>query len=219
LLGSLAAVAQEPPPAGTRPPAKKAAKPGPSGPQPTILQAQAQVPVDRRLQDTEAVNPQIQLTPPGPERLFRIENEDSWKERMRQEAMERMPSERIAFPDEPILTARPYQPRAFPPLSEIVEPGYVVYRRLYFEQKNFERGGWDLGFITPFVCAGAFFWDIATLPYHVGTQPLRKWDTGAGNCLPGSPAPLLLYPPEFSVTGLLLEATVVTSLYGLFPGP
>ena len=53
----------------------------------------------------------------------------------------------------------------------------MSFSRLYFEQKNFERHGWDLGYITPFVCAGSFFWDTALLPYHMGVQPFRKFDT------------------------------------------
>jgi hypothetical protein len=240
LLGGLPAFAQD----ATRPPApfdapKKATvkplkaapvpntRPGPPSlnAMPAIIQAQAKAPLapmpgGPQPLEAETRNPQIQLAPPGPDRLFgQLESESAWKERMRQEAMEVVPAERISFPEEPILTSRQYHQREFPPLSEVVEPGYVVYRRLYFEQKNFERAGWDLGYITPFVSAGAFFWDIATFPYHVGTQPLRKWDTGAGNCLPGNPSPLLLYPPEFSVTGALSEAAVVVSLFALFPGP
>lgn len=186
---------------------------------PAIRRTVLQLPMDRRAQDTEAQNPQIQLNPPGPERLFRLENERDWKERMRQEALERYPSERITFPEEPVLTKEAYTQRVLPPLSEVVEPAYVTYKRLYFEQKNFERSGWDLGFITPVVSAGAFFWDVALLPYHMGTQPLRHYDTGAGQCMPGDPAPFLLYPPEFSLTGVMAEAGTIVALWAIFPGP
>lgn len=189
----------------------------PSVIQRTVMQQPAAA--EPRAADAENVNPQIQLNPPGPERLFRLETEAAWKERMRQEALERVPPERIVFPDEPILSKEPYMPRAFPPLTEVVEPHYVVYGRLYFQQRNFERYGWDLGFITPFVCAGKFFWDVAWLPYHAGTEPLRKWDTSAGQCLPGDPVPLMIYPPRLSLTGLLAEAGTIVTLFAVFPGP
>ena len=57
------------------------------------------------------------------------------------------------------------------------------------------------------------------MPYHMGTQPLRHYDTGAGQCLPGDPVPFLLYPPEFSLTGAIAEAGVVVALYAIFPAP
>src|SRR5262249_26755999 len=44
---------------------------------------------------------QIQLEPPGPQRLFQLESEKSLHERMRQEARERPIPERIEFPEEP----------------------------------------------------------------------------------------------------------------------
>jgi hypothetical protein len=160
----------------------------------------------------------IQLEPPGPDRLFRLESEKTFQERMRQEARGRPTLERIVFPDEPVLSTEPYTGRVFPPAKEIVEPNYVCYCRLYFEQLNMERYGWDLGFIAPFVSAGKFFWDVAWLPYHLGTEPCRKFECSAGYCLPGDPVPLLLYPPEISLIGTTLEAGTVVSLFAIFPG-
>jgi hypothetical protein len=128
---------------------------------------------------------QIQLEPPGPERLFRLESEQTLQERMRQEARQRPTLERINFPEEPVLSTQAYAARPFPPAQELVEPNYVCYRRLYFEDKNSERYGWDLGFIQPFVSAGIFYWDVVTLPYHLGTDPCRKFECSAGYCLPG----------------------------------
>src|SRR5437588_4349618 len=94
--------------------------------------------------DSEAGTPQIQLTPPGPDQLFgHLDTERQFQERLRQEALERVPPERTGFPEEPILSRKPFVPRELPPNSEIVEPGYVTFNRLYFEQKNFERHGWD----------------------------------------------------------------------------
>jgi hypothetical protein len=164
---------------------------------------------------------QVQLEPPGPLRLFRLESEKAWQERMRQEVRERTPPgatpERIVFPDEPVISREPYAGRAFPTGTLSVEPIYVCYDRLYFEQKNAERYGWDLGPIHPLVSAAGFYWDLITLPYHLGTEPCRRYECSTGYCLPGSPMPLLLYPPELSLTGLALEAGTLTALFAIFP--
>ena len=107
-----------------------------------------------------------------------------------------------------------------PPMKEVVEPHYLAYGRLYFEQKNFERYGWDLGFITPFVSARVYCWDVLVMPYHMGTEPLRCWETSASQCLPGDEStPLLLYPPEFSLTGAIAEAGAVVGFAALFAAP
>jgi hypothetical protein len=161
---------------------------------------------------------QIQLEPPGPERLFRLESEQTLQERMRQEARQRPTLERINFPEEPVLSTQAYAARPFPPAQELVEPNYVCYRRLYFEDKNSERYGWDLGFIQPFVSAGIFYWDVVTLPYHMGTDPCRKFECSAGYCLPGDAVPYLLYPPELNLTGIAAEAGTIVALFAIFPG-
>src|SRR5262249_1547545 len=110
----------------------------------------------------------IQPEPPGPERLFRLESELALQERMRQEARQRPMLERIAFPEEPVLSREAYTPRVFPPAKEIAEADYVCYDRLYFEQINLERYGWDLGFISPFVSAGTLFLDVVAPPSPIG---------------------------------------------------
>jgi hypothetical protein len=137
---------------------------------------------------------------------------------MRQEARQRPTLERITFPEEPILSKEAYTPRVFPPSQEVVEPNYVCYERLYFEQINSERYGWDLGFIDPFVSAGKFYFDVVVLPYKVWTEPCRKFECSAGYCLPGDPVPLLLYPPELNITGTVMEAGTIVALFGIFPG-
>jgi hypothetical protein len=161
----------------------------------------------------------IRLTPPGIDTLFRRETEKDLQERMRQEALSRANPVRIEFPhEEPYLTKEPYKDRAFAPTSELVEPNYVCYRRLGFEQKNFERQGWDLGFIAPFVSAAVFYKDVALLPYHAGTEICRRYECNTGYCLPGTPTPLLLYPPEFSVLGTFFEAGTIAGILLVFPG-
>ena len=185
--------------------------------QPVVLQK----PMDNRPAPVgeETQDYHIRLTPPGAEEIFRRDSEAQLLERMRQQALSQSRSERIEFPKEhAYLTKEKFAPRAFPPSTTIVEPNYTCYRRLNFEQLNVERNGWDLGFIAPLVSTVVFFKDVALLPYHIGTEPCRSYECNTGYCLPGTPTPLLLYPPEFSLTGFLLEATVVTGLVLAFPG-
>ena len=154
---------------------------------------------------------------PGPERFFRRQSESEFFERIREETKLQPGAGRVVFPESPPLTTETYQRRRFPHLVRGVEPAYVCHGRLLFEQPNFERQGWDLGILTPFANVGVYYYDLALLPYHAWTRPLEQTDCSAGKCLPGDPTPFYLYPEEFSVTGLVGEATVVTGLFFLFP--
>ena len=69
---------------------------------------------------------------------------------------------------------------AWPELHTYAEPNYVCYHRLLFEQMNLERGGWDLGPITPVVSAFGFYKDVALLPYHIALDPFRNFECSAG---------------------------------------
>ena len=153
---------------------------------------------------------------PGSEVLFRLESEPALQERMKQESL-RAGAERIVFPDEPPITKETYSGRHWVPLTKEVEPYFVVHDRLLFEQQNTTRGIWDFGPITPAVCLGKFFWDAALMPYNLGTRVCQQYDTDAGKCLPGDPAPLFLYPVELSLTGLLFEGAAVTGAFFVFP--
>jgi hypothetical protein len=163
----------------------------------------------------------IQFEPPGPDVIFRLETEDSLFERIRQEDKDRQkPGQQqspLQFPREPVLSTQPYYGRNWPQQALAVEPNYVNYGRLYFEEKNSERYGWELGPLQPVVSAGWFFKDVLALPYKMGTDPCRTYESNRGYCLPGDPVPLLLYPPGISVTGGLTEAAVVAGLIAAFP--
>jgi hypothetical protein len=136
---------------------------------------------------------------------------------MRQEARERPSPDRIEFPKEPDLTREPYPGRFWPKFDEVVEPAYVCHRRLYFEELNAERYGWDFGIFQPFLSAGYFYWDVATMPYHAFTAPCRKFDCSASKCLPGDPVPYLIYPPDLSVTGTVAQGATIAALIAIFP--
>jgi hypothetical protein len=158
----------------------------------------------------------IQLTPPGPERLFRLESEDSLMNRMKQEAMQRKPPERIDFPVEPVLSKDQYAGRSWPERDVLVEPNYVCYNKLLFEDPNSERYGWELGPLQPAVSTGLFFKDVLLLPYHLGADPCRT-EVSAGHCLPGDPVPYLIAPPEWSISGGVAEAATILTLVAVFP--
>jgi hypothetical protein len=159
----------------------------------------------------------IPLEPPGPERLFQLESEKSLMERMRQKALDKGPDQRIIFPKEEPLSRGVYPGRYFPMAVEVVEPHYLCYKRLLFEDLNSERYGWDLGIIQPVVSLGLFYKDLVLLPYHSFTRPCECYECSAGYCLPGDPVPYLCYPPEISVTGAVAEAAVVAALFAVFP--
>jgi hypothetical protein len=167
--------------------------------------------------EEKAAEQTIQLEPPGPERLFRLESEDALRERWRQETWSSRPGDRQVYPDEPILTREKYYGRSWPQRTLSVEPNYLCYNRLLFEQINAERYGWDLGPVGAVLSPLEFFGDVVTLPYHAFSDPFRRCESNAGYCLPGDPVPLLLYPPGLSTTGTLSEAATILVLLAVFP--
>jgi hypothetical protein len=160
----------------------------------------------------------IRLEAPGREKLFGSrDTERELEERMRQERRDTGQGDPIQFPDKPKLTDLAYAPRKFAPLFEMEEPNYVVYRRLYFEDVNSERYGWDLGPAQPVVSTLYFFKDVLLLPNNFASYPCRRFETSAGYCMPGDPVPYILYPPELTWTGLLAEVGAGGLMTLVFP--
>jgi hypothetical protein len=165
----------------------------------------------------------IRLDPPGREKLFGSRDTERELElRMRQERKDAGQVEQgpVQFPEAPALpwAETKYQPRAFDPMVALVEPDYVVYRRLYFEEKNAERYAWDMGPIQPLWSTLVFYKDVALWPLHFAAYPCRRFDTNAGQCRPGDPVPYLWYPPEITGTGLLAEVAAVALIsYTIVP--
>lgn len=166
--------------------------------------------------------PEQYLAPPQPQRVFRLESETMLMERMDREATEGLTPLGLSYqfvlpsyppvPPQVASVARPWEP-----LGEIVEPAYLCYGRLYFEQLNAERYGWDLGPLHPLISAGIFYFDLATLPYHAATDPLRRYECNTGYALPGDPMPLLLYLPKPNLPGALAEAAAIGLMFVIFP--
>ncbi len=161
---------------------------------------------------------QIQLEPPGLERISRLDSDAKLQERIRQETKAIDPNEVVIFPEEPILSRETYYGRAgsWPTRTMYVEPNYVCYGRLFFQDLNAERYGWDLGAIHPLVSTAKFLYDFALFPAHFIIDPCGN-DCSTGYCLPGDPVPFLLYPPELTVRGSMVEVAVILALVAVFP--
>ena len=107
---------------------------------------------------------------------------------------------------------------AYEPRQVLVEPGYVVHRRLHFEERNHERSGWDLGPLSTLVGVTHFGRDLLMWPQSLASGCVYGfWSTSAGKCLPGSPSPYNLYPPGLTVTGSVFEAGVLTGAAFFLP--
>lgn len=148
--------------------------------------------------------------------LFRLEGENDLVARENAERQKRK-LEPIVFPEHAPTSKTPFVARALAPSQTVVEPNYVVYRRLFFEDKNSERYGWSMGPLQPLTDLGTFLGNFSNLPYNFFSFPGLWFDSNAGLCLPGDPVPYLLYPPGFSVSGFAGQAAVTVALYAIFP--
>jgi len=205
-----------PPPPPVPPPAPKhKAKPHDAfaDQQLPVIPAQAMSPGG----DASSGEYQYLVQPPSAERIFTLESEAELFKRMQQEWRDAGHTDQLPFPDEPIISRDKYLGRAWPQYTEIAEPNFVCYKRLMFEQLNYERQGWDLGVLDPPLSTGKFFADIVFLPYHAFSDPFRTFECSAGYCLPGDPTPLLLYPPERSASGTVAEAGAILGVFAVFP--
>jgi hypothetical protein len=162
---------------------------------------------------------QIQLEPPSAERVFRLEPESALYERIRQEFRQRMGPERAEFPAEVVLAEPGTAPaaRRLPPSGATLVPSYVCYKPLWFEVKNNERYGWELGVLQPFVSQAAFYADLALLPYNAGALPQTMCESNVGYALPGDAIPFYLYTPPFSWRGVATQTATMVGGNAVFP--
>ncbi len=113
----------------------------------------------------------LQLTPPDPGRLFVLEAEDVFRNRMRQEAHDRGVRHPLEFPTSTLLPATRETPRSWNAYIKIVEPSYVISGRLLWEQPLLERHGVSLGVLQPGISTGLFFIDTVNWPIHRLARP------------------------------------------------
>lgn len=181
-----------------------------------IITTAAQLPPKGKMEE-DNIDFVVNIELPGPEALFRRSSEKQFFEGIRQEARKQPGAPSVYFPAETPVTREPFVPRMWPRSVATVEPSYVCHGKLLFEQRNFERYGWDLGVLTPLVSVGKYYYDLALMPYHYFTDPCQHWDCSSGKCLPGDRVPLRLYPEKFSLTGLAAQGFVTTGLIIVFP--
>ena len=130
----------------------------------------------------------------GTPEVFRLESERRLRERAQAEARE-AGKQSLPFPKErPLSPGPPPSPRRDPVVAR-VEPTYVSYERLMFEQPNRERYGWDLGPVDALASAATFYGQVLTAPAARLVDPCRRSETSAGYCLPGDPVPLRVWVP------------------------
>jgi hypothetical protein len=160
---------------------------------------------------------QIQLEVPGIDRVFRIESETAWRERIRQETRQR--GELAVFPEDYSLykPGVKYGGRAWPEQSFAVVPSFVCYKPLYFQDLNTERYGWDNGVFQPLLSTGKFYCDLLILPYKMGVDWPCACDYNSGYALPGDCVPYVLYHPEWSWRGAAMQALVIGGGILIFP--
>jgi hypothetical protein len=166
-------------------------------------------------------NPEL----PTQEQLFRLEPEAKMIERTNKDIEEmnkRIPEKDkkkvlIEMPVQPPLSSDVYPGRFFVRATTYTEPNFVMFGRLYFDERNAERYGWEMGPLQPIASTGKFIGDVTNLPYKLFSFPCWKYDTSAGLCMPGDPVPYMNYPPGLSVTGALAQAGATVALYLIFP--
>lgn len=189
---------------------------GPDAPV-TIIRTQAQMQNSNRRNDDDN-DFVIRTDLPGPERLFDVrKSEAMMRETIRRDTSVRTGPGRTLFPEYPPISNEVHTPRQFARSTALVEPSYVCHGRLYFEQPNFERAGWSLGYVTPAANLGVFYYDLFMLPYHSWTNPCVCYDCNVGKCQPGDQTPFYLYREQFSVSGLAAQTLFIGGGLFIFP--
>jgi hypothetical protein len=159
-------------------------------------------------------------TAPKRDDVFRFDDDSTLRNRIKSEIIaEKQGTKSITFPDTlpPSGPAATSVARSMPSMQVMIEPAYVVHRRLFFEQKNTERAGWDFGLIQPVVSAVHFYKDCALWPHKLASNFLEPYDTSAGKSLPGCPTPLLWYPPEITMFGGTVGTAVIIGTAAILP--
>jgi hypothetical protein len=124
------------------------------------------------------------LTAPGAERLFRLDSEAVFRERLRTEVRAKYPKATLGFPDSDMPTIDPQPPRRWPAYTKFVEPHYVVSKRLFFEQTRFERYGESVGVLQPLVSTGVFGIDVLLYPARRIAPPFRCYQVNSDGYSP-----------------------------------
>jgi hypothetical protein len=150
--------------------------------------------------------------------VFRLDGDAVRNRRIQKELGDKM--DEFPRPSPLVPPGTVYAPKTatYPSVMAKIEPSYVVHRRLYFEEPNAERAGWDMGAIQPILSAYRFTRDCVFLPQNVASGLWKnRWDTSAGKCPPGAPTPYYLYPRGYTVSGMLWQVPLTVGLVFIFP--
>lgn len=208
---------------------------GPNAPRPQLIPADQPV-VAMQPQPKTPVTPaaEVLVAPITRERAFRLDDDVELNKRLLAEIVEsdRRIKEKanekfdynprnyvppVRVPLVPVGTPYVAKTASYPPAQSLIEPGYVVHRRLLFEEKNSERHGWDLGIVQPLVSTAFFYKDVLLWPAHLASNLHEPYDTSAGKCAPGSPVPYYLYPEEITLFGGIVGSGVFVGSAFIFP--
>jgi len=129
------------------------------------------------------------VTPPAPDQLFRLDSEEGFRNRLRTEVRERAPKHVLEFPDAKPVPGQPAS-RDWPAYVKLVEPHYVVSKRLFFEQPRYERYGEGRGVLQPALSTGIFGLDLFLWPTRRLAQPFRCYQVNTDG-----------YSPYFQLVG------------------
>jgi hypothetical protein len=151
----------------------------------------------------------VNLDTPKRDDVFRFDDDDALKQRIRREIAASKNKLEVKLPDTVASPAGPHVPRSMAPMQVLIEPSYVVHRRMFFEHKNTERAGWDFGLAQPVVSTLHFYQDCLFWPHMVASNFLEPYETSAGKTVPGCATPLLLYPPETTLFGGTAGAALI----------
>lgn len=161
----------------------------------------------------------VDLEPPTPDKLFTLRGEEKLKEFIEQEYRKFDPNTKATFP--PASTLVPpgvvFTGRQYPASSTETVPAYLCHQPLYFEEKNSERYGWEMGVWQPIISAANFYKDLAFLPYKMGAEHPCSCVTNAGKCLPGDCVPYILYVSPFSWKGVAYETGTIIGGAAVIP--
>ena len=132
----------------------------------------------------------IPVTPPSADRLFRLDSEEVFRDRLRAEVRQRSATVQLEFPNSDPLVVRREPQRPWPEYVKWVEPNYVVSKRLFFEQPRFESYGQSLGVLQPAVSTGIFCFDLMLWPARRMAHPFQCYQVNT-DC----------YSPYFHLVG------------------
>lgn len=118
--------------------------------------------------DSQPAVDEFGLGYPTADRLFRLESEQAFRDRLAQE----LPKvKNVRFPmDVPLISwARPAEPFPEMRVAPVIFP--ICYRPLYFEDKRTGRFGQYVPYLQPVISLSRFYADVLLLPIHVVTTP------------------------------------------------